>query len=178
MEQWRKIKGYEKYSISNRGNVFSSKSNKILKQHDNSHGYQQVFFYCSNKSYKPKYIHRLVAEAFLDRDEGLDQVNHKNGIKSDNRLENLEWSNRSLNQIHALKSGLCSNRGSNHSQAMIDEQDARKIKIALLCGISRRELMDIFDVTYDCINNIANSKSWKHVCVLSMSILLFLCFII
>jgi hypothetical protein len=69
-----------------------------------------------SKSYK---VHRLVAECFIPKVEGKTQVNHKNGIKSDNRIENLEWCNNSENQKHSWAMGLIK---SGHSKLILDTQ--------------------------------------------------------
>jgi len=94
MEEWKPIKDYKrKYEVSNMGKVKNVKTDKTLIAMDCG-GYSQVGLY--NNKRKIFYIHRLVLQAFLPTEEDL-ECNHKNHIKTDNRLENLEWVSRSQN---------------------------------------------------------------------------------
>lgn len=114
MEEWKDIKGYEGlYQISNKGNVKSlpkKKGNgtgyttdiKVLKPSINRYGYCVVNL-SKNCELTYKQIHRLVAEAFIPNAEHKEQVNHINGIKTDNRVENLEWCTNGENQTHRHK---------------------------------------------------------------------------
>ena len=92
-EIWKDVKGYEgDYQVSNLGRLKSLKRNKelIMSQSTDKEGYKVIKLtkYGVEKMYK---VHRLVAIAFLENENTLPQVNHKNEIKSDNRVENLEW---------------------------------------------------------------------------------------
>jgi hypothetical protein len=118
MEVWKDINGFDgKYSVSNLGNIRSNgfyvipnsevvkpfwKAPKIMKTYKGNHGYLTISF---GRKYK-KLVHRIVLETFIDNKNNYKDVNHINGIKTDNRLENLEWCNRSQNNIHAYKTGL------------------------------------------------------------------------
>lgn len=120
---WKKVRGYEYYEISNTGKIRSlprpmkrknymsgkvfyySSREKILKPFLNQCGYPEVGL-CKNGKSKKALVHRLLAEAFIPNPENKKQVNHKDGDKQNNKLENLEWVTPSENGLHAYKNGL------------------------------------------------------------------------
>jgi hypothetical protein len=92
-EQWKPIVGYEgQYEVSNDGRVKSLKfgREKILRGHTKKNGYQQIAL-SKNGVVITKLVHRLVAETWIPRVEGKDEIDHINGIRDDNRAENLRW---------------------------------------------------------------------------------------
>lgn len=104
MEKWKWCVGYEgKYLVSNTGKVksFVRKKGGELNIQVSPAGYCQVFI---ERTYKS--VHRLMAFAFLGVEPGKNIVNHINGIKTDNRLENLEWVDAFGSMQHAVKMGL------------------------------------------------------------------------
>lgn len=105
-EIWKDIPGYEGlYRISNLGNVESLATGKLLKKLSHSTGYLAVVLY-KNRHPKRCILHRLVAKAFIPNPENKPTVNHKNGNKHDNSVDNLEWATFLENNRHARKTGL------------------------------------------------------------------------
>lgn len=133
-EEWRDIVGYEEsYQVSNLGRVKSLargifeingkqrvSKEKILKSKRISSGYRAVILYKDRKE-KTMYIHRLVAQSFLQNDNNYTDVNHKDGNKENNCVENLEWVTRSYNIKHAYNAGL--------RKAYIDKAQEAALKI-------------------------------------------------
>lgn len=102
------LNGFEgNYQVSNKS-IIRNKQGQIMKTHINSFGYEVVCFYKERKNKWCK-VHRLVAEAFIPNPENKPQVNHINGDKTDNRIENLEWVTASENMKHAFSHNLCEN---------------------------------------------------------------------
>lgn len=105
-EKWRWIEGYEGlYMVSDHGRILSTpKETKpygaVMVQQLGQNGYLSINL-CKDGAHQRKSVHRIVAEAFLENPDNLEQVNHKDGDKTNNRVRNLEWVTRSDNQKHA-----------------------------------------------------------------------------
>lgn len=106
--QLKNIKDFPGYAVSADGDVYSLNYNhtgllKILKPHMDRKGYLQVNLWKNGKGHS-KTVHRLVAQAFIPNNVfGFREVNHINGIKTDNRVENLEWCTSSQNLLHSYR---------------------------------------------------------------------------
>lgn len=97
-EIWKDVIGHEgMYRVSSLGNVYSLISKRKLKKNISNRGYERVTIGCKQLS-----VHRIVCNAFLPKCDVKNIVNHKNGVKHDNRLENLEWVSSRENTIHYL----------------------------------------------------------------------------
>lgn len=102
MEVWKDVAGYEGlYQVSNFGRVKSSYTDMVMKQTPNNTGYLVVNL-TKNGKQKVRPVHRLVAASWLPLNAQKTFVNHRNGNKHDNRLDNLEWCTKSENAIHSL----------------------------------------------------------------------------
>lgn len=160
MEEWKNIPKYDGYQVSTFGRVKSKQRHifngkaffiskeKILKPNTIKKGYLQVDLKV-NKKRNLMQVHRLVAITFIENPKNLPQVNHINGIKSDNRVENLEWCDNSMNQLHAYKIGL--NKRS-------DKAGKQKRKVVLTSSNGEIKLFDSIASTcaFLGINNNSN----------------------
>ena len=104
MEEWKDIIGYEElYEVSCRGNIRNKKTSKILSNKSNSY---VVVSLTRNNVVRRFTVHRIVAQTFIENPLNKKEVNHINGIKNDNRIENLEWCTPSENINHSWRIGL------------------------------------------------------------------------
>ena len=101
---WKQIKDFKDYEISDKGEVRSLKYKKktLLKGRLSKDGYLRVSLRKNNKAYEFK-IHRLVADAFIPNPENKPTINHINGDKTCNKVNNLEWATRAEQMQHAYK---------------------------------------------------------------------------
>jgi predicted DNA-binding protein YlxM (UPF0122 family) len=177
VEKWVDIKGFEGiYQVSDYGHVCSldrlvwNKANKrhqkttgrTLKVKVTKKGYVEVCLY--DKDSKKHYflVHRIVAEAFIQNPENKPQVNHENGVKSDNRADNLEWSTRKENMNHALKTGL-TKIGSDSTSSKLTNNQVKEIReLFATKKYSFNELGRMFSVHGAGIGKIIKGKTWKH----------------
>lgn len=102
------IQGCEPYMVTDNGEVVNPKTGVRLVGSLKKSGYREVCL-CTKQGRKYRMVHRLVAEAFCAKRENAPEVNHKDGDKSNNRAENLEWVSRSENLEHAYNTGLRTN---------------------------------------------------------------------
>ena len=125
------VKGFEEYfQINHKGEVFSKRTNKILKQGISKTGYPIISTRIggrNGKAYCLK-IHRLMALTFLTNPTNLPEVNHIDGNKLNNNLTNLEWISKSDNIKHAHVNGLTSTKGENNGSAKLTLKDVNTIR--------------------------------------------------
>jgi len=101
IEEWRAVVGFPRYEVSSLGRFRNKQTGRYLKTHSTDNGYVQIGLLQNGKQ-RPLSVHRVVALAFLGEPIGnRNEVNHKNKVRADNRLINLEWSTRSNNNKHA-----------------------------------------------------------------------------
>lgn len=106
-EVWKDCKGYEGlYQISNEGRVWSVRKQRILSPHKKNNGYLEILLTPVNGKRKYERVHRLVALAFIEQPDGCTVVNHLDGDKTNNRVDNLEWCTVQRNTKHAFDNNL------------------------------------------------------------------------
>ena len=176
-EEWKDIKDYEGfYQVSNKGRIksvdrevkagFGSTrivKGRIMKTDLSNSGYLRVCGCKENKKFKIE-VHRAVIEAFIPNPKNKPECNHKDGIKTNNHVDNLEWATRSENQRHAFDNGLKNiPKGSNHHNTSLTEDDVRDIKKHLKDGLTQQTIADFYGVHSSTISNINTKKNWAHV---------------
>lgn len=168
-EVWKDIIGYEGlYQVSNLGRVKSLKHSEewFLKYRLNKKGYASVVLFKGTVSSKKQFmVHRLVADAFIPNPENKPQINHKDGNKLNNSVENLEWVTNYENCIHAHANALVAtpnpHKGEEAYQHKLTWKDVECIRERYAEGTtSTYELAKEFNVTPSCIGLIVRNKRW------------------
>lgn len=162
MEAFKEL--FKNYFVSTLGNIESTKTGerRRLKPFDNGTGYLQIGLMVDGKT-KNYYVHRLVAQAFIPNPEGKSQVNHINGIKTDNRVENLEWCTSSENNLHAFANNLSvPARGINHCEAKLNGEQIFYVR-ENPNALTTVELAKMFGVAQQTISAIQMGQRYKNV---------------
>lgn len=152
---WREIEGFKDYMISNTGDVYSKISNKILKPRKHTGGYLR----CGLRG-KDKFIHRLVAQAFIPNPQNKPQVNHIDGDKTNNCVDNLEWSTSSENIGHAHRTGLIGTTDKIRKNAIIvGKKCSKKVKQYSLKGEFIKEFDSLIEASKEVNTSVGNIGS-------------------
>lgn len=168
IEQWRPITDYYGlYEASDLGRIRSVRRNtntfvgRILRPGKHSLGYHQVILY-KDGGQRHHYIHRLVASAFIGECKDGEQVNHIDGNKKNNRLDNLEYVTPSENSLHAFAIGKSSQVGERNSCAKLTEDKVLEV-ISLLGTMPQRKIGKLFGVNQSVISRISTGEAWACV---------------
>lgn len=158
IEIWKTIKSKENnYQISNLGNIRNIKRNfKILKCKKNTDSYKNVVI--DKKIYS---IHRLVALYFIKNSDNKPQVNHKDGNKLNNNINNLEWVTISENIKHAYQNNLIKRKYNKNNKLNI--WDIKFIKAWLKLGYKHKDIANKFNVSRSAITDINCNRRWRHI---------------
>lgn len=161
-----KSKKYQlKYSYYARedGSIFSATSNKILSTNLDKDGYVKVRLISVDGRHTYS-VHRLILENFnpIDNMENM-QVNHIDGNKQNNKLENLEWVTCSENNQHAHKIGLKNQKGEHNNASKLTENDVKEIiNLLLETNMTQKEIGRIYGISDQAIGDIKAHQRWKY----------------
>ena len=162
-EEWKSVPSLSGVEASTLGNI--KLNGRIRNLSLTGKGYKIGHGYLATRiSGRLMKAHRLVAMAFHPNPTELPQTNHKNGITTDNRPENLEWCDGSHNIRHALRTGLMvSLRGSDIGTSVLTDEIARSIFDAVrVHGKHQRAVAREFGISQFTVCSIANRESWRH----------------
>lgn len=166
-EIWKDIANFEGlYKVSNLGNVKRLISQRVFKErligrNIDRYGYVKRVLCKEGKMYFFT-EHRLVAMTFIDNPNNKATVNHKNGIKTDNRAENLEWLTNRENMSHAIETGLKDHKGIKHHNCKLTEEQVLEIR-KIGFSQTRTSLSRKYGVCRNSILGIIIGKNWKHI---------------
>lgn len=160
-EIWKAVPAYEDYHGSNFGRVksFKHKTPRILTPALNIQGY---LFFALYKDGKVKHFraNRLVASLFRPNPESKPQVNHRDGVKFNNHVSNLEWATDEENKRHAIQTGLLSTCGENNGRAKLTNEQIELIRLNP-GGLTQMQLGELFNVDFTTIGLIQLGKRYK-----------------
>lgn len=177
LSEWSVYPECNSYGASKDGRVCSfdykhTGNTQELVQHTDRHGYRYVFMKINNRKVK-RFVHRVVLSAFVENTENKPQVNHKNGIRTDNRIENLEWCTAKENCLHAYRENGRKNSElqireakksfshENNPKSKISFDIAKKIISDRKRGCLLKEISRKYGISVSQVGAICNGKYWK-----------------
>jgi hypothetical protein len=173
MKIWKTIKGFEDYQVSSDGEIktFNWKNKgieAIMKPAFDNSGYLRTMLkhketgkFCTIK------VHRIVAQNFIDNPLNKPQVNHMNGIRHDNRVDNLEWVTMSENQLHSYRVLNRDVRGEKNSCAKLKNENVLWIRENYPnrknLNLTRKKIAEMFGISEGTLKQVISRKKWKHI---------------
>lgn len=158
-EIWKDFQG--SYQVSNFGNIWANRTNKLISPFTDKDGYLR-FRATSNGKRKHWFVHRAVAVAFLPNPDFKPCVNHDDGNKQNNRLDNLSWVTHSENMKHAFETGLMKPAfGERNGNSKLKDKE-----VSLIREIYKKQVEKLaaqYNVSTTTVNDIIKKKYWKHV---------------
>lgn len=167
MSEFTQIPFIPKYEISRDGVIRNIRTKKIRKVllwglyynfSDNNWDKERKKYKTTN--YK---LHRILMEVFVPNPSNYPFVNHKDGNKLNNNLDNLEWCTNQQNMDHAYSTGLSNNTGENNGRSKLRNEDIPVIRKLLEDGVPGMQIAKRFNVNKSRIYNINHGRSWSHV---------------
>ena len=162
METWKQIESAPHYAVSTLGRIRridQPNADRVLNTWEGRRGYTYITLRTNGVS-RGYSVHRLVMGAFVG--PNTKQVNHKNGVKSDNRLENLEYVSAHANRAHAKAILDAYPKGEKHPNSRLSEDEVRQVFALIDRGMSDRQIADFVGCTGANIWMIRKGKAWKH----------------
>jgi DNA-binding XRE family transcriptional regulator len=174
---YRHIAGCPGYAVDSIGNVISCRQTHrtdcgmvpginpnrwhILNCASDSDGYLTVHIRGGELTARHSKVHRIVLETFVGPAPDGCQACHRNGVRTDNRVENLYWGTAADNSADRHRHGN-TQRGERHTAARLTEKQVREIRAAMSLGATTTELAKVYGVTNNTIGHINRRKTWKH----------------
>jgi hypothetical protein len=162
---FKKIPGYTHYSITRSGIVRRDDTGRRLSLKATKKGYIYLALYEHGHRSEWK-VHQLVLLTYVGPRRGR-MANHKNGVKTDNRVANLEWCTSSHNMKHAFHelgiNNLGTGKGEAHCGAKLTNKEVLEIRAMIQTGMTQRVVADIFKVDRSTISLIVSRKRWGHI---------------
>lgn len=162
-EEWRVCEGSSITEVSNLGRIRNAVTKRIRKPSINDSGYLVCGLVLDTGEKKTARVHRLIASAFLPAGSAKREVNHIDGNKQNNRLDNLEWVTSKENKKHAWDNGLYSCSGENHGQAVHTEEQIREVCEMLSIEPSNKLIADKLGVPVHTVASVRSGKIWGKV---------------
>lgn len=168
-EVWKEVKGFEGlYWVSNTGRIKTKKrqgsQGGILKNTPTNTGYEMMRFQNRKENkFEAELIHRVVANAFIPNPENKPQVNHINSIRTDNRVENLEWCTNLENVRHSQSVGRFNHSGEENNSSKLTEKEVVEIRLLAAKKIKDQLIANAYGVCREQIGTIRRRQQWNHV---------------
>lgn len=158
--KWQKLKKFSRYEVSTSGQIRNKY--RVFSPALSKKGYPRTALIDNDGNVKSVLIHRMIAETFLPNPFKLPEVNHIDGNKENNSIDNLEWCTSRHNQLHAYRIGLKDQyKGEEHGRAMLTQKQVNEIRFMYASGTHTQvSLAKKFRVSKSTINYIVNNKTW------------------